>query len=169
MTLDEAIKHCEEVAEELRNVDMGELDALYCGDTECIEARKNDCIECANEHKQLAEWLIELKQFKEQESCEDVVSREEAIRVLKENCSHWDTNVMLIDIATDLLKKLPSVTPTRKKGEWIKKNNDYFDWYECSECGYGSDGEMKYNRLCDVRTKFCPDCGSQNLKGEDKE
>ena len=66
MTLDEAIKHCEEVAEELKNVDMGELDALYCGDTECIEARKNDCIECANEHKQLAEWLIELKQLREQ-------------------------------------------------------------------------------------------------------
>lgn len=66
MTLDEAIKHCEEVAEELRNVDMGELDALYCGDTEYIEARKNDCIECAREHKQLAEWLKELKQLREQ-------------------------------------------------------------------------------------------------------
>ena len=66
MTIDEAIEHCEEVAEELRNVDMGELDALYCGDTEYIEARKNDCIECAREHRQLAEWLKELKQFKEQ-------------------------------------------------------------------------------------------------------
>lgn len=66
MTLDEAIKHCEEVAEELRNVDMGELDALYCGDTECIDARKNDCIECANDHRQLAEWLKELKQLREQ-------------------------------------------------------------------------------------------------------
>ncbi len=61
---------------------------------------------------------------------------------------------------------VPPATPKRKVGEWIKKNNDYFDWYECSECGYGSDGEMKYNRLCDVRTKFCPDCGSQNLKEE---
>lgn len=66
MTLNEAIKHCEEVAEELRNVDMGELDALYCGDTEYIEARKNDCIECARDHKQLAEWLKELKQLREQ-------------------------------------------------------------------------------------------------------
>ena len=64
------------------------------------------------------------------------------------------------------IESLPSAQSKRKVGEWIKKNNDYFDWYECSECGYGSDGEMKYNRLCDVRTKFCPDCGSQNLKGE---
>lgn len=172
MTLDEAIKHCEEVVEKNENKaqewhkQTKNRVVNFC--EKAIQA-ENDCIECADEHKQLAEWLKELKQFKEQEPCEDVVSREEAIRVLKENCSHWDTNVMLIDIATDLLKKLPSVTLTRKKGKWIKRNNDYFDWYECSECGYGSDGEMKYNRLCDVRTKFCPDCGSQNLKGEDKE
>lgn len=159
MTLDEAIKHCEEMAE--KNEEMCRVKELMG-----LGLQNTEMMKCARTHKQLAEWLKELKQFKEQESCEDVVSREEAIRVLKENCSHWDTNVMLIDIATDLLKKLPSVTPTRKKGKWIKQNNDYFDWYECSECGYGSDGEMKYNRLCDVRTKFCPDCGSQNLKGE---
>lgn len=167
MTLDEAIKHYKEVAEELRNVDMGELDALYCGDTECIEARKNDCIECAREHEQLAEWLTELKQFKEQESCEDVISRSYALNVI---------NLMKANIEAggyeaysqlfDRFDNVPPATPKRKVGEWIKKNNDYFDWYECSECGYGSDGEMKYNRLCDVRTKFCPDCGSQNLKGE---
>ena len=33
MTLDEAIKHAEKVAEENRNVDEGKLDLLYCGDT----------------------------------------------------------------------------------------------------------------------------------------
>lgn len=159
ITLDEAIKHCKEVAE--KNEEMCRVKELMG-----LGLQNTEMMKYARTHKQLAEWLTELKQFKEQEPCEDVVSREEAIRVLKENCSHWDTNVMLIDIATDLLKKLPSVTPKRKVGEWIKKNNDYFDWYECSECGYGSGGEMKYNRLCDVRTKFCPDCGSQNLKGE---
>lgn len=42
MTLDEAIEHCEEVAEE----------------TEC----KN----CAKEHRQLANWLKELKQLRKQ-------------------------------------------------------------------------------------------------------
>lgn len=38
MTIDEAIKHCEEVAEKM-----------------------NDC-ECAEDHRQLAEWLTELKE-----------------------------------------------------------------------------------------------------------
>lgn len=41
MELDEAIKHCEEKA---------------CG-----------CDECSNEHRQLAEWLKELKQFRQPE------------------------------------------------------------------------------------------------------
>lgn len=97
-----------------------------------------------------------------QEPCEDVISRAEALKVIKQMDIPEDMSVRIgVEIGT-----LPPATPKRKVGEWIKKNNDYFDWYECSECGYGSDGEMKYNRLCDVRTKFCPDCGSQNLKGE---
>ena len=98
----------------------------------------------------------------EQESCKDAISRAEALEVIKQMDIPED---MIIHIGVEI-GTLPPATPKRKVGEWIKKNNDYFDWYECSECGYGSDGEMKYNRLCDVRTKFCPDCGSQNLKGE---
>jgi hypothetical protein len=41
MTIDEAIRHCEEVAEKM-----------------------NDC-ECAADHRQLAEWLTELKELRE--------------------------------------------------------------------------------------------------------
>lgn len=40
MTLDEAIKHS-------------------------LERAEQDCTECANEHKQLAEWLVELKELRE--------------------------------------------------------------------------------------------------------
>lgn len=65
MTLDEAIKHAEEVAEENRNdVDEDILDLLYCGDTKCIEAYKSNCIACAEEHEQLAKWLKKLKEIK---------------------------------------------------------------------------------------------------------
>ena len=46
MKLDEAIKHCKEVA-------------------------KSKCDSCGAEHKQLAEWLIELKEYREQEDKED--------------------------------------------------------------------------------------------------
>lgn len=46
MTIDDAIRHCEEVAD---------------GMTE-----QGKCEECAAEHKQLAEWLKEFKQLREQ-------------------------------------------------------------------------------------------------------
>ena len=57
MSLEDAIKHCEEVAE--GNEQMATYDLL------CTEQQKNDCLECATEHRQLAEWLRELKIYRE--------------------------------------------------------------------------------------------------------
>jgi len=59
MTLDEAIKHAEEVAEEK------EAQAWEAQLQEEYGTIKS-CKECAEEHRQLAEWLRELKQLKEQ-------------------------------------------------------------------------------------------------------
>lgn len=58
MTLDEAIKHCEEVADEKNK----EACNLY--DTKNYEESR-DCIWCAEEHRQLAKWLKELKAVRE--------------------------------------------------------------------------------------------------------
>ena len=73
MTLDEAIKHEEEIAEEnQRVVDTGivfddvTIDMLYCDDTEVIEEHLANYQRCAEDHRQLAEWLKELKQIREQ-------------------------------------------------------------------------------------------------------
>lgn len=62
MTLDEAIIHCEEVADK------------------CAVADRY--IECAKEHRQLAEWLKELKEYRKEivkavEECREVVATEE--------------------------------------------------------------------------------------------
>ena len=46
--------------------------------------------------------------------------------------------------------------PTRKEGKWIHKNDDYNDWWVCSECGYGEEGEIGMNDV----TPFCPHCGA---------
>jgi hypothetical protein len=69
MTIDEAIKHCEEVAEknekECKNWAYG---ASQINDD---ESRKKQYLkhaemwkECAKEHRQLAEWLKELKAYR---------------------------------------------------------------------------------------------------------
>lgn len=56
MTLDEAIKHCEEVAED------NESDSRLYTDLDPYKA--SECAECANEHRQLAEWLRELQRYR---------------------------------------------------------------------------------------------------------
>ena len=131
--------------------------------TEAVKSENSVCY-VTEEDREPLEMAIKAL---EQEPCEDCISRVEALKMIDDINIPEDMSVFEIKSHIGVeISTLPPATPKRKVGEWIKKNNDYFDWYECSECGYGSDGEMKYNRLCDVRTKFCPDCGSQNLKGE---
>lgn len=55
-SIDEAIKHCEEVAES--NEKMIEYDLAY------TDEQKEECRECAKEHRQLAEWLRELQKWR---------------------------------------------------------------------------------------------------------
>jgi heterodisulfide reductase subunit B len=56
MTIDEAIQHCEEVMmenlEKTKDRNASDPIAINCG-------------ECAEEHQQLAEWLKELKAYRE--------------------------------------------------------------------------------------------------------
>lgn len=61
MTLDEAITHAREVAEKQRkDNDNCEYKSQY-GCKGCADYYSKPCIECAEEHKQLSEWLEELK------------------------------------------------------------------------------------------------------------
>ena len=60
MTLDEAIKHCLEVAEQ-NDFETRVYDELNKLGNE--EYRNNHC-QCAEDHRQLAEWLTELKEAK---------------------------------------------------------------------------------------------------------
>lgn len=63
MTLDEAIKHCEEVAEK------------YCEKVEDGLTADDFCDSCASEHRQLAEWLKELKWYREDTRFADLYER----------------------------------------------------------------------------------------------
>ncbi len=58
MTIDEAIKHAEEVAKEkeseAEDLEYSKLDWKY---------EANQCSKCAAEHRQLAEWLKQLQKI----------------------------------------------------------------------------------------------------------
>ena len=81
MTLDEAIRHCEEVADRLRQ---------GCDDV---------AMSCEADHRQLAKWLRELKELRSnaqghendhiaEVSKKDTISRQAAIDALCDNCDH---------------------------------------------------------------------------------
>lgn len=59
LTLDEAIKHAKEVAK------TNLAEATY--NFPDLKEYYDNCSECANQHNQLAEWLKELKSYKEAE------------------------------------------------------------------------------------------------------
>ena len=69
MNLDEAIQHCEEVARQ------NEEDAILYSNCKkyktnlyeigLAENAEKKCCKCADEHRQLAEWLKELKAYRE--------------------------------------------------------------------------------------------------------
>ena len=62
MTLDEAIKHCDEVAE--KNETKGKMIQNNFSKLRREQKQEIDsCLECASEHRQLAEWLLELKNY----------------------------------------------------------------------------------------------------------
>lgn len=66
MTIEEAIKHCKEVAEEQkRRLAICSKSEEYCL-KECVQTviPEKSCLDCAEEHEQLAKWLEELVELR---------------------------------------------------------------------------------------------------------
>ena len=87
MTLDEAIKHAEEVAEEkeseAEDLEYSRLDWRH---------EANQCLECAKEHRQLAEWLKDYKRLLEQEPVLDKI-RDEIERNMESVIGKYDSSI----------------------------------------------------------------------------
>ena len=83
ITLDGAIMHCEEVAETKEK--EGSLNQESFMPLNEFLRYRVECLNCASEHRQLAEWLRKLKKY------------EEGIEKIKElmndykGCDMWDT------------------------------------------------------------------------------
>lgn len=72
LTLDDAIKHCLEVAEhnEISAITYKNCKEIKTNMYEKLTAEKaeNDCRECATDRRQLAEWLMELKDLRAEQN-----------------------------------------------------------------------------------------------------
>ena len=69
LSIDEAIAHAREVAEEQRETfRLCPYPSQECNGADickCLKNKHDGCIKCAEEHEQLAEWLEELKAYRE--------------------------------------------------------------------------------------------------------
>lgn len=112
----------------------------------------------------------------EQQPCEDVISREDALKSLCQAVHKNDDNIpcpnqrvsclwnktKVQDYAEEILK-LPSAIPQRKTGRWKRMTdlpNDVDDRFECSRCG----NVVHHRNVMDLRTfsRWCGRCGSDN-------
>lgn len=139
MTLDEAIKHCEEKAKELSDKAYSEYGKSM------TEEEAYDCNECAREHEQLAKWLKELKAYKES-SKGDLISRE-ALKKCAIPCEIH--NGALTDLCVPLyqIDNAPTVTERPIRCKDCKYQKKY--WHEDKRMKEG--GYWVYNCyfICD--------------------
>ena len=99
----------------------------------------------AKEQRQLAAWLKELKELREQTS-DDCISRQAAIYVASGFCH--PSNV------AKELAKLPAVTPKTKTGHWITTRTFMHDGeFYCDKCKCESPNNEKWD--------YCPNCGAK--------
>lgn len=187
MTIDEAIKHCREVAEKKEKLaNTYESFQDYGNSKSSLTSGREKCLKCAEEHKQLATWLEELKALKEQANS-DCIRRADAnltdFEILMCDGDYKEALKMLLD----KIKKAPSVNPQLKtegargdiplqqtipkmpqpkRGRWIEVIDkiDSFGnktWHhKCSICGNADSGWGQY--------KYCPECGAK-MESEGKQ
>ena len=69
LSIDEAIAHAREVAEEQKELfRLCPYPSQECNGADickCLKNKHDGCIKCAEEHEQLAEWLEELKDYRD--------------------------------------------------------------------------------------------------------
>ena len=128
MTIDEAIAHCLEVAEqnEISAITYKNCKEIKVNMYEKLTAEKaeNDCRECAADHRQLAEWLTELKELeaKHWDECRQIAHYDDELKEAKRllNEAVLAFRIMGEDIDCHfnyLCEKCP-----------LNNNNDWCEW-----------------------------------------
>ena len=97
----------------------------------------------------------------------DLISRQAAIEAIEEYADRlqmvdWKENpgvpykAYALNWCINTIRDLPSAQPERKQGEWVLQSDDYYEYYECDQCGIAVG-------LDDVRN-YCPNCGAMNIE-----
>jgi len=156
------IKLDEAISREYEIVDLCEFTAnTYDMDDFYERSMAYKAGECAKEHRQIAEWLKQLKRLKEQEPCEDAVSRVDLIDKLETVDKRYGSDFYWE--VRKIVDNLPSVTPVQKTGKWLNKNtNGHYFYGKCSKCGQEFCVDTWYTQ----NMNYCPNCGERMENNE---
>lgn len=95
----------------------------------------------------ISEWL-------EQEPCEDAVSRAEVLNLVRYNAFHVKSQMKAIE-------NMPSVTPARKTGKWVKHDTGHSIYYDCSLCSCVAPCTETADKILWKLSNYCPNCGAE--------
>lgn len=101
LDIDAAIKHCLEVAEQ-NETQAQKIGRQLVGSA--IDKYATDCRECATDHRQLAEWLTELKELRNSIGAVKFKDMKEAVGLLQELNTENDQLTSQLAEAKRLLK-----------------------------------------------------------------
>lgn len=118
--------------------------------------------EITYEGKTLREWIDILAK---QQTSEDCVSRDAMMKCFKKWQPYMGTRILGYE---QELSKLPSVTPSRPRGKWIKAETK--GRFYCSICGgiHDDPESGEWREVFDFKYPYCPNCGA-DMKNEDGE
>ena len=136
MTLDEAIRHCEEVAADLESYQNQEGFSSF---------NVKRC-ECAADHRQLAEWLRELKELSLQQNAPRLGSIEEYhFELARCKTAFWSCNKRCMDAEEQYRRKVEELKTAQEQISEYKRllkaaiedmneNNICYDINACNVC-----------------------------------
>lgn len=101
LTLEDAISHCLEVAEQ-NEIQADKIGRQFIGSA--MDKRATDCRECAADHRQLAEWLTELKELRNSIGAVKLKDMKDAVKLLQELNTENDQLTSQLTEAKKLLK-----------------------------------------------------------------
>lgn len=142
MTIDEAIKHCLEVAEQKEHDSAELIDILD-------ELDVDACKECAADHRQLAEWLAELQELRLQIEAPKLGSIEEYhYELAKCKAAFWSCNRRCMNAEEQYRRKADELRKAQEQiveykrllkaaVEDMNSNNICYDINACNVCTEG--------------------------------
>lgn len=142
MDYQEAIEHAREVAKRKR------AEATYNFPT--LIEYYNECKKCADEHEQLADWLEELKQYKQLGTLEEIRESMQELS-LHQYCGEYHYDVCALEERNAKLREYEKIGSLEEVRDAVEKQK------ECKDCGY----KIHSDRISELNS--CNDCGLVNI------